>query len=51
MSRMAELWQEQQEQRQAMGWDDYLAWEAAERELNEQELKEAEQDQASSTQH
>lgn len=47
--RMAELAAQRDEEARLMGWDDYLAWEAAERELNEKELKEA--DEASSTQH
>lgn len=47
--RMAELHAEQDEQRQAQEWSDYLAFEEAERQLNEQALKDA--DKASSTQH
>ena len=49
MSRMAELAAQRDEENQATGWDDYLAWEESERELNEQALKDA--DKASSTQH
>lgn len=50
--RMAELHAEQDEQRQAAEWSDYLAFEEAERELNEQQLKEQEAEQsAGTTQH